>query len=92
MPDQAVRENLIEGEGMICEVCGTRQATERHHKLSQTKLYKKLYGELIHNKKNLVDICYQCHHNEAVPKWSEKEFCDALGIQPRSKTERSRKY
>jgi 5-methylcytosine-specific restriction endonuclease McrA len=69
---------------MICEKCYTRQASERHHKLSQTKLNKKLYGDLIHDPKNIQLLCYDCHHNKPLDKLSEIEFCIMMDIEPRS--------
>jgi len=71
---------------MWCEKCGKKQATEIHHRFSQTKANKSLYGKLIHHPKNLQKICYNCHHTKALDKWSEKEFCQALGIEPKSKS------
>jgi 5-methylcytosine-specific restriction endonuclease McrA len=71
-----------------CEVCKEKVATEQHHRFSQTKWAKKLYGSLIHHEANLMALCYDCHHNKPLDKWSEKEFCQALGIAIRSKTGR----
>ena len=31
-------------------------------------------------------LCQACHTNEKEIKFNEKEFCEALGITPRSKT------
>ena len=67
-----------------CAKCG-ELATELHHLFSQSKLNKKLYGELIHHPLNIQKLCYQCHHNMPVDKLSELEFCDKLNIVPRSK-------
>ena len=75
---------------MICEVCRKALATQIHHRLSQTKLYKRLYKNLIHDMRNLVNICENCHMTKPIPKWTEREFCQALGIPARSKTERMR--
>ena len=70
----------------ICEVCEEKPATQEHHLLSQTKLYKKLYGPLIHHPRNKLLTCEDCHMTKPMPKFTEREFCDALGIAPRSKT------
>lgn len=70
---------------MLCEMCNKEQATEAHHLLSQSKIYKRLYGDLIHHESNIMYLCYDCHHNKPVPKQSEEEFCANLGIEPRSK-------
>lgn len=75
----------------ICRVCKKNKATEWHHLFSQTKANKKLYGKLIHNKANLLPICEECHKSKGVPKLTEYEFCDKLGIAPRSKTAELRK-
>jgi rRNA maturation endonuclease Nob1 len=69
----------------ICERCGKYDQLQLHHRFSQTKLNKRLYGLLIHDQRNLQKICYQCHHNEPLEKWTEEEFCEVLGIEPRSK-------
>jgi hypothetical protein len=65
-----------------CEKCHKNLATERHHKFSQTKMNRKKYGKLIDDKKNIMYLCYNCHHNKLnrEDKWNEKEFCINLGI------------
>lgn len=70
---------------MMCEMCGNRPATEKHHKLSQTKLNKKLYREWIHHPDNIMNLCYDCHHNKSIIKWTELEFCKHFKIYPKSK-------
>jgi len=72
---------------MQCLICGGI-ANQKHHLLSQTKLYKKLYPEFIHHAENLVDICDKCHLNKSIPKWSEHEFCRHFEIEIRSKSGR----
>jgi hypothetical protein len=62
------------------------KATERHHKFSQTKLNKKLYADYIHHSDNIMFLCYNCHHNKPVFKWTEIQFCNHFGIEPRTKT------
>jgi hypothetical protein len=62
-----------------------RPATERHHLFSQTKWARKLYGNLIDHPLNIRLLCYDHHHNKPLDKWTEQEFCDAIGIEPRSK-------
>jgi hypothetical protein len=71
---------------MICEICGIRQAEERHHLFSQTKLNKKLYRDFIHHSENIMYVCSTCHKNKSVPKWNEQEFCKHFGILPRTKS------
>jgi hypothetical protein len=69
---------------MICEICGIRLAVHKHHKLSQTKLYRKTYKDFIDHRDNLVIICEQCHLWDNPPKWSEYEFCKNFNIKPRT--------
>ena len=68
-----------------CEKCGFLGLIEAHHRFSKYGWVEKLYGNLIHHPKNIQCLCYDCHHNKPLDKWSEKEFCEALGIEPRSK-------
>ena len=71
----------------ICECCYKR-ATQVHHKFPQRSWAKKLYGDLIHDKRNLQNVCSGCHIEDEHPKlihWTEAQFCEALGIEIRSK-------
>lgn len=73
---------------VICTVCKKRQATQRHHKFSQTKWARKLYGDLLDDPRNLMLVCADCHSSHASPDlvhWDEMEFCFMLGVDPRSK-------
>ena len=58
----------------------------RHHKFSQTKMNRKLYSEFIDHPDNILYLCYDCHMNKSIPKWTEKEFCEHFEIEPRSKS------
>lgn len=72
----------------LCEVCQSKRATQRHHKFSQTKWARKLYGDLLDNPRNLMWVCSNCHSSHASPDlvhWDELDFCAALRIAPRSK-------
>ena len=76
-----------------CELCGSKYRVGRHHRFPQTKWARRLYGELLDNPKNIMRACVNCHASHAsteLTHWSEKEFCEALGIEPRSKTERGK--
>lgn len=76
-----------------CTCCGNVGPLDSHHKFSQTKWAKRLYGELIHAPANIQFACNGCHASHASPNlihWSEAEFCQALGLEPRSKTARAR--
>jgi hypothetical protein len=78
----------MEGKLMFiipCELCGKRISEHRHHKLSQSKMYRKLYGVLLDRPENIMYLCSVDHLNKAIPKWNEIQFCIALGITPRSK-------
>ena len=68
----------------LCELCNERQATEWHHLFAQTKTAKRLYGELIHDRRNLLKVCHWCH--EGAAHLTEREFCAVMGIETRSKT------
>lgn len=74
-----------------CEKCGIREGTERHHLFSQTKKNRELYGDLIDHWSNIQLLCYDCHHNKTLDKYSEERFCEVLGIEPRSKAYQLRK-
>jgi hypothetical protein len=69
-----------------CEKCNTWGPVERHHKLSQSKLNRRLYGDLLENPINIQYLCPGCHKNRPVDKLSEIEFCNLLNIVPRSRT------
>lgn len=74
---------------MKCETCHYKPASQLHHKFSQTKWAKKLYGDLIHDVRNLQHVCADCHVGHAsldLVHWNESQFCEALGIAIRSKT------
>jgi hypothetical protein len=77
----------------ICDCCKKNLATQKHHKFPQRKWAKNLYGDLIHDNRNLQDVCYNCHIGDEHPRlihWTEKQFCDALGIQMKSKIGRQK--
>lgn len=69
-----------------CKLCKSTENLQLHHLFSQTRLNKKLYGNLIHDFKNIMVLCEECHLHKPIPKWSEIRFCTELGIEPRSKT------
>jgi len=80
---------------IYCECCKTKIALQHHHRLSQNKINRGLYGDLLDDPRNIQLVCPDCHCSHASPLlviWSEQEFCDALGIQPRSKTARGVGY
>jgi len=69
-----------------CEICGIYTYLQAHHKFSNTKLNRKLYGKLLDHEKNIMFLCQSCHTNEKALKFTEREFCEALGIEIRSKS------
>jgi len=87
-------KQFTDGEGLhqtedfkyICERCQERRTEHRHHKFSQTKVNRKLYGSLIDHPKNIMYLCERCHTNEKELKYTEKQFCQELGITSRSKS------
>ena len=68
-----------------CEKCFSKVADHRHHLFSNTKINRLLYGKYLDYPKNIMYLCSDCHLNKAVPKMTELEFCEKLGIKPRSK-------
>ena len=51
---------------------------------SQTKQNRKLYGKLIDDLRNIMPVCADCHPK--APHLTEREFCERLGIETRSKS------
>lgn len=75
-------------EARVCE-CGPRcykRATEHHHEFPNTKRNRALYGNLIDHDLNVKFVSHDCHPK--MKNISEREFCERLGIEPRSKTEK----
>ena len=68
-----------------CEVCKVRPAEHAHHLFSQSRWAKKLYGDLIHDPRNIMYLCASCHLNDKIPKLTETQFCERLGIEKRGK-------
>ena len=77
---------------MLCP-CGN-VASQKHHKFHNVRWARRLYGKLMDDPRNLQDACDKCnvsHAGKHLTHWTEYEFCRALGIPPRSKTELARK-
>ena len=68
-----------------CELCKVRVAEHKHHIFSNTKQNRKKYGKLLDDRRNIMYLCSVCHLNKPIPKWTEREFCEALGIEYRGK-------
>jgi len=76
----------------ICEMPGCfKRFSERHHLFSDTRKNRELYGGLLDEDENIFLICGDCHDWKPLPKFTEIEFCNALGIEPRSKVAQSKK-
>ena len=76
----------------FCE-CSNRcmeRADQKHHLLSNSKVNRKLYGDLLDHDKNIEYVNHN-HHAE-MPNISEIEFCKLLGIEPRSEVLKSKKF
>jgi len=58
-------------------------AMQHHHLFSQTNANRKLYGDLVDEDENIKFVSNKCH--EKMGHFTEIEFCDALGIEIRSK-------
>ena len=82
------------GTSKLCPCCKKYStAFQRHHKFSQTKWARKLYGDLLDDPKNILNVCAGCNTSHSHPDlihWGELEFCQALGIQPRSKLNKNK--
>jgi hypothetical protein len=70
----------------LCKICKVRPYEQGHHLFPQTKLNRKLYPDFINDERNKIMLCSICHLNKSVPHYTEKEFCEIMGIEPRSKS------
>lgn len=61
----------------ICELCRIRRAEHEHHKFSNTKRNRRVYGKRLEHPANKVYACHVCHLNKPIPKFTEKEFLEA---------------
>jgi hypothetical protein len=73
-----------------CQNCNINIAVHDHHLFPQTKLNKKLYKEFIHDPRNILYVCHECHEwgnkLECLPRMDEISFCTLFGIEPRTKS------
>ena len=75
-------ENTICPKSLTCH----RVATAKHHLFSDTKANRKKYGKsAIDSDKNIIFIDNGCHITRTILKFSELEFCEALGIEKAGK-------
>ena len=67
---------------------------QKHHKFSQTKWARKLYGNLLDDPRNIQIVPAEeniSHAGKSLIMWNEQDFCAALGIEARSEEARRRK-
>lgn len=70
-----------------CEIKGCNNlATDKHHLFSQTKHNKKVYRDFIDHRLNIMYLCNGCHTTKSIPKLTEKQFCERMKIEIRSKS------
>jgi hypothetical protein len=70
----------------LCQICHKNKASQKHHLLSKKTKYVQLYPEFIHDKRNIMEVCADCHLVVGSQKLSELEFCQMFKIRPRSKS------
>lgn len=72
-----------------CPACKRMKTIfHKHHKFHNTKWARNVYGKLIDHCLNIDVVCADCnssHSGIGLTHWSEREFCEALGIEMRSK-------
>lgn len=69
-----------------CSALCVEIGTQHHHRYPDTKNNRKLYGDLLDEDENIKFASNKCH--EKMGHFTEVEFCEAIGIEPRSKTGR----
>jgi hypothetical protein len=77
-----------------CSCCGKQGALDLHHRFHQTAWAKRLYGQLLHDHRNLQLACNDCHASHRSPlleHWDEERFCAELGLEPRSRQAQMRR-
>lgn len=74
---------------MICQTCHKPKTSfQKHHKFHNVVWARKLYGDLMNDPKNIQFVCSDCntsHAGTGLKHWTEKQFCEAMGIGMRSK-------
>jgi len=76
---------------VLCETEGcSKNAIHHHHIYSDSKEARKLYGSMVDDDRNIILLCEDCHNWKPLLKYTEWEFCEALGIEPRSKVARGK--
>ena len=88
-----------------CESCYDHKATQRHHKFPNTVPNNRTYGagnpfdgiDWINDARNIQNTCEACNvshagHGSGLKVWSERKFCEVLGIEQRSKSKKVGNY
>jgi hypothetical protein len=78
---------------MLCEYvdpktnrrCNSTHWLQKHHLFSNTKWARRLYGDLLDDDRNIMILCERHHLWYPIPKYTEIDFCQKLGIEIRSK-------
>ena len=65
---------------MLCDSCKKDLLLSDFYKYQKTEFSIKAYGPLLDNPTNKKILCNKCLPNEQ--KWTEVQFCDAMGIEP----------
>lgn len=66
---------------MLCEICKKDvRETYEVFKYAPNDFNIKAYGALLENPNNLIKVCANC--SSKVDRWTEVQFCDAMGINP----------
>lgn len=77
---------------MICPACHSHKTSwQKHHKFHNVVWARNLYGYLMDDFRNIQFVCSNCNTSHAgigLTHWTEKEFCENIGIEPRSKIKR----
>ncbi len=66
-----------------CEENCHERATQHHHIFPDTKVNRRLYGKRLDHDLNIKLANHNHHAN--MPNMSELEFCEMLGMEPKSK-------
>lgn len=74
---------------MICPSCKKLKTIwHDHHLFHNVAWARKIYGALINHPKNKMRVCADCNTSHAgigLTHWTERQFCQELGIEIKSK-------
>lgn len=63
---------------IYCEKCNGYISEHKHHKFSNTKKNREMYGKLLDLPFNIQFLCSTCHLNKSLDKFTEKQFREEL--------------